>query len=175
MMRLPAFAGRSASGSVLTVLALAATTTAMNVIAADSQGATLVPSRDAAGIWWVMGAAVVLPGLLAGVNQAMQIWQRLTRKGPLDVAITADPRCAPRTRGDCIEIHEKDRAWIRKVEEKSQNLVAGALAQTEIVRNELHGRLNTLHGSFEAQMRDVNRELGEISAGVKILLGERSL
>jgi len=146
---------------------------AANLLGADAAAAGMpaLPSRDALGIWWAMGAAVVVPSLLAGVNQAIQIWQRLTRSKIMDVAITADPRSLPRTRGDCIGIHEKDREWIRRVEAATQAFANGAAANSESVRTELQTRINTLSTSMDTQFSAINRELGGIGASLKILLG----
>ena len=128
--------------------------------------------RDAATITWILGGAGALGivvGILAALNQGQQFLANLRGKTH-SVAISPDPASAYRTRGDCIAIHEKDRAWIGRVETETRTELSGERKAVKIETDNLHSRINTLHTSMNAQFCDLNKQLGSIQGGLNALL-----
>jgi len=128
--------------------------------------------RDAATITWILGfagALGIVVGILAALNQGQQFLARL-RGQTQSVSLHPDPASAYRTRGDCIAIHEKDRAWIGRVESETRAELLGERKAVKIETDNLHSRINTLHTSMNAQFCDLNKQLGSIQGGLNALL-----
>jgi len=106
---------------------------------------------------------VGLVGLVMAANQMLLFWQRITDR----FKVSPPPAETYRTRKDCIDIHTKDRDWIRRVEGESRQTDKELAAETrKELRDEttkVHKRIDTLHTSMNEQFQGVVGELGRIS------------
>lgn len=115
------------------------------------------PSTPAgAAFWWLVGGSVAVPCIVAAINGILTLIARAkSMGGETTVNVRPDPHSDYRTRHDCIAIHEKDREWIRRVEDVSRREIKEATG-------ELHTRVDTLHTSMNAQFRDLAGSMGRI-------------
>jgi hypothetical protein len=111
-------------------------------------------------------AITVLAGvtfLAVAVNQLLQMRERLSDRKTPSVNVKPDPHSEYRTRKDCIEICEKDRAWIRRVEVSVPAVERQARQELKEGTDNLHQRVDTMHTSMNAQFNDIAGKLGRIA------------
>ena len=121
-------------------------------------------------------AITVLAGvtfLAVAVNQLLQMRERLGDRKTPSVNVKPDPHSEYRTRKDCIEICEKDRAWIRSVEKSVPAVERQSRAELKTETDHLQQRMDTLHTSMNSQFNEIAGRLGRIAG--KLGLKEESI
>jgi hypothetical protein len=115
---------------------------------------------DATAIVYVLAS---LASLAVAANQLFALRNNIQASGKSTVSVTPDPHSEYRTRADCIAICEKDRSWIRQVEQTAKEVERTARSEMKTETDQLHQRINTMHTSMNAQFNDIAGRIGRIA------------
>jgi len=114
-------------------------------------------------------AITVLAGvtfLAVAVNQLLQVRERLGDRKTPSVNVKPDPHSEYRTRHDCTKIMEKDREWLRRIEQSVPVLERQSRAELKTETDHLQQRIDSMHTSMNAQFNNIAGRLGRIAGNL---------
>jgi hypothetical protein len=120
---------------------------------------------DATAIVYVLAS---LASLAVAANQLFALRNNIQASGKSTVSVTPDPHSEYRTRADCIAICEKDRSWIRRVEQAVPAVERQSRAELKTESDHLQQRIDTLHTSMNSQFNNINGRLCRIAGRLGI-------